>query len=114
MDSIGETLGLRTGDRILAVDGKESKRFNEAVLDIILGDEVTVNRDGEEITFPLTDEGKTNCFFSPREEIFMGYRSKPLIGIVADSSVAKEAGIQVGDEILGVNGVKVSYWDESG
>ncbi|PRX57167.1 RIP metalloprotease RseP [Flagellimonas meridianipacifica] len=111
VDSIGETLGLRTGDRILAVDGKESKRFNEAVLDIILGDEVTVNRDGQELTIPLTDEGKRIVFQSQGRN-FMLYRSKPVIAVVADSSIAKEAGIEVGDEILGVNGERVAYWDE--
>lgn len=111
VDSIGEKLGLRTGDRILAVDGKESKRFNEAVLDIILGDEVTVDRNGEEITIPLTDEGK-RIVFQTQGRNFMTYRSKPLIAVVADSSVAKESGIEAGDEIVEVNGASISYWDE--
>ncbi|NNF20160.1 MAG: RIP metalloprotease RseP, partial [Flavobacteriaceae bacterium] len=30
VDSVGEKLGLRTGDQILAVDGKRTKKFNEA------------------------------------------------------------------------------------
>src|SRR5690606_13318387 len=57
--SIGEQLGLRTGDQILAVDDKKTRKFNEAVLDIILGDEVTVRRDGQEITVPLSDAGRS-------------------------------------------------------
>ncbi|WP_420321170.1 RIP metalloprotease RseP [Flagellimonas sp.] len=111
VDSIGEKLGLKTGDRIIAVDGKESKRFNEAVLDIILGDEVTVDRNGEKITFPLTDEGK-KVVFQTQGRNFMTYRSKPLIAVVADSSVAKESGMRAGDEIIEVNGTPISYWDE--
>lgn len=111
VDSIGEKLGLRTGDKILAVDGKEAKRFNDARLDIILGDEITVDRDGRTVTFPITDEGKKEVFQTQGSN-FMGYRSKARIGLVADTSVAKEAGLLIGDEIVGINREKVAYWDE--
>ncbi len=111
VDSIGEKLGLKTGDRILAVDGKESKRFNEAVLDIILGDEVTIERDGDEVTIPLTDEGK-RIVFQTQGRNFITYRSKPRIAIVSDSSVAQLSGMLPGDEILEVNRTPINYWDE--
>jgi len=111
VDSIGEKLGLRTGDKILAVDGKPSKRFNDALLDIILGDEIRVDRGGKEITFPITDEGKKEVFQTQGRN-FMTYRSKPIIGYVADSSAAKEAGIKVGDEIVSINGKQINFWDE--
>ncbi|MBS9464045.1 RIP metalloprotease RseP [Flagellimonas sp. 389] len=111
VDSIGEKLGLKTGDKIVSVDGKPSKRFNEAVLDIILGDEVTVDRDGEKLTFPLTDEGKKEVLESQGRN-FIGYRSKAKILAVLDSSVAKEAGFVAGDEVLRINGGKVEFWDE--
>ena len=111
VDSIGEKLGLRTGDKILAVDGKETKRFNDALLDIILGDEITVDRNGQQKTFAITDEGKSEVFQAQGRN-FMTYRSKPFIGFVADSSVAKEAGILIGDEIVSINGKRISFWDE--
>lgn len=111
VDSIGEKLGLKTGDKIVAVDGKDAKRFNDAVLDIILGDEITVDRNGETVTFPITDEGKKEVFQTQGRN-FMTYRSKARIGIVADTSVAKNAGIMVGDEIVGINGEDIAYWDE--
>ncbi|GMN10297.1 RIP metalloprotease RseP [Croceitalea sp. MTPC9] len=111
VDSIGEKLGLRTGDKILMVDGKEAKRFNDAILDIILGDDITVNRNGEQITMPITDEGKKEVFQTQGRN-FMTYRSKPVIAVVADSSVAKEAGLMAGDEIVGVGDSKIAYWDE--
>ena len=111
VDSIGEKLGLRSGDKILKVDGKKATRFSDAVLDIILGDDITVNRNGEEITFPITDEGKKEVFQTQGRN-FMGYRSKPIIALVADSSIAKKAGIMPGDEIVGVNGKEIAFWDE--
>ncbi|WP_350289249.1 RIP metalloprotease RseP [uncultured Croceitalea sp.] len=111
VDSIGEKLGLRTGDKILKVDGKKATKFNDAVLDIILGDDITVDRNGQEVTFPITDEGKKEVFQTQGRN-FMTYRSKPVIAIVADSSVAKNSGLLAGDEIVGVNGKTIAYWDE--
>ena len=111
VDSIGEQLGLRTGDRILAVDGKEIKKFTDAVLEIILGDEVTLERNGKEITIPLLDEGKASVFATQGKN-FLGYRSKPIIAKVVDKSVASKSGIIPADEIIAVNGEKIAYWDE--
>ncbi|RTE55488.1 RIP metalloprotease RseP [Arenibacter aquaticus] len=111
VDSIGEQLGLRTGDQILQVDDKKTRKFNQAVLDIILGDEVTVKRDGQEITVPLSDEGKETVFATQGKN-FLGYRSKAVISKVIDTSAAKRAGIMAGDEIVAINGSPVTFWDE--
>ncbi len=111
VDSVGEQLGLRTGDQILKVDDKPTKKFNEAVLDIILGDEVTVRRDGKEITFPLSDEGKETVFATQGKN-FLGYRSKAIIAEVQPNSVAEAAGLLPGDQIVGVNGEETIFWNE--
>ena len=111
VDSIGEQLGLKTGDQILMVDDKKTRKFREAVLDIILGDEVTVNRDGQEITFPLSDEGKETVFATQGKN-FLDYRKKAIIAKVVPSSVAETAGLLPGDEIIGVNGESTEFWDE--
>ncbi|MGJ8732630.1 MAG: RIP metalloprotease RseP [Cellulophaga sp.] len=111
IDSIGEQLGLKTGDKILAIDGKKSKKFTDAVLDIILGDEVTVKRDGKEITVPLSAEGK-EAVFSTQGRNFLSYRQKATIDSVVSGMVAEKAGVLKGDEIVAVNGQKTSYWNE--
>ena len=111
VDSIGEKLGLKTGDKILAVDGKEIKKFDEAILEIILGDEVTVNREGEEITVPITDEGKENVF-RVQGRRFMTYRQKAVFEEVFADKVAAKAGLLAGDEVVMVNGKDVIYWND--
>lgn len=111
VDSVGEQLGLRTGDQILAVDGKETKKFSDAVLQIILGDEITVKRDGQELTVPLSDEGKATVF-QQQGRNFLSYRSKPIIEVVTEGSVADKAGIVPGDEIVKVGNQKIDYWDQ--
>ncbi|SDM16084.1 RIP metalloprotease RseP [Kriegella aquimaris] len=111
VDSVGQQLGLLTGDKILAVDGKKTKKFSNAVLQIILGDEITVNRDGKEITVPLSDEGKASVFEAQGRN-FITYRKKAVIDSVIPESAAKKAGIKAHDQIVGVNGRQVDYWDE--
>lgn len=111
VDSVGEKLGLRTGDQIVAVDGKKTKKFNQAVLDIILGDEVTVSREGQEITLPISDEGKA-LIFETQGRNFISYRQKPRIASIKENTVAQAAGLQAGDEIVGVNSEDIDYWNE--
>ncbi|WP_150452693.1 M50 family metallopeptidase, partial [Arenibacter lacus] len=90
---------------------KPTKKFNEARLDLILGDEVTVRRDGKEITVPLSDEGKETLFASQGMN-FIGYRSKAMIEKVQPGSVAEAAGLLPGDQIVGVNGEETIFWNE--
>jgi len=111
VDSVGQELGLRTGDQILAVDGKKTKKFDKARLEILLGDEVTVERDGQQITIPISDEGKA-MLFATEGINFMYYRQKPVISSVVENSAAAQAGLQAGDQIIGVNSEDVDYWND--
>lgn len=110
-DSIGQLLGFKNGDRILAVDGKPVKRFYDARIEIILGDEATVKRDGKEVTFTLTDEGKSALFADPKGG-FIDLRYNSVIGIIGDSTIAKQVGLMEGDRILEANGKSIAFWDE--
>jgi regulator of sigma E protease len=40
------------------------------------------------------------------------FYERPIIGHVADSSAAKEAGVMAGDSMVSVNGKKISSWDD--
>ena len=40
------------------------------------------------------------------------FYERPLIGYVADSSAAKDAGLEAGDSIVSINGKAVSSWDD--
>ncbi len=111
VDSIGERLGLRSGDQILAVDGKKAKKFTDAQLDVILGDNVTVKRKGEQLTIPISDEGKA-LIFSTQGKNFIGYRTKAVIGEVVQGSHGDKAGIKVGDEVVDIDGKKVQFWGD--
>lgn len=110
VDSVGQKLGLATGDKILAIDGEKSEKFSDASLDILLGDEITVDRDGQTLTIPIADEGKKDLLSIGRG--FLAYRMKPFVEQTEKGSGAEKAGIESGDLITGVNGQSVTYYNE--
>jgi len=110
VDSVGQKIGLQNGDQILAIDGKKSTKFSDAALDILLGDEVTVNREGRTMTIPIADEGKKDLLSQGRN--FLGYRTKPIMELINKGSIADQAGMLAGDEILSVGNKKIQFWNE--
>ncbi|AIY12859.1 RIP metalloprotease RseP [Cellulophaga baltica] len=111
VDSIGEGIGLKTGDKILSIDGVKSKKFTDATLDILLGDEITVERDGQKVTFPVPDEGIKQVL-STQGKNFLRYRQKSLIDSVVPNSIAAKAGIVSGDQIISINNTPSEYWND--
>ncbi len=111
VNSVGEALGFESGDLLLSVDGKKVKRLDDARLDIVLGDQATVLREGKEVSFTITDEGKKILFENGRSQ-FLSPRVEPVIGYVGDSSLAKKIDLRIGDLVTEVNGSKIQFWDE--
>ncbi len=111
VDSIGEKIGLKTGDKILSIDGEKSKKFSDATLDILLADQITVDRGGEKVSFSVPDEGIKDVLATQGKN-FLGYRQKSLIATVLPNSVASKSGLKAGDQIVSVNNKSAVYWNE--
>jgi len=108
---IGEKLGIKTGDKIISIDGKVVKVFDKVPISILLGDEMTVNRNGENITFPLKDEIK-KLVLDLEGKNFIIPAFPPIIGDVVDGSPAQKATIQKGDEIIRINDKPTFSWSD--
>lgn len=120
-DPIFTDMGMQTGDKIVALDGKEVERFNNIIPEMILNHPKTMQviRNGEQVTLNVPDT------FIP-ELLDMSSRSYSLsplltprrpvdgvqIGDFADYSVAYDAGLRKGDKILSVNNRTFEYYDE--
>jgi regulator of sigma E protease len=109
----GKEMGLRNGDKIISVDGKEVEDFNKIVSVIILNGVKTieVQRNDERVVVPVKDEIipkllKEKLLISPR----IPYVCK-IVGFGKDSP-ARDAGLAMGDEILALNGSTFKYYDE--
>lgn len=107
---VGEQLGLQNGDQILKIDDKRVTRFSDVQIDVLLGDAVTVLRDGKELTFDLPDEAKKSILDS--EERFISPRYSNTIGVINPKSIADVEGLNVNDKIVAINGSPITHWVE--
>ena len=112
VDKISEKIGLRSGDKIIAIDDKPVKKLDKYLsMDILLGDYMTVLRNGQEMRIELNDEGKKAALESQGRQ-FVIPRIQPIIGGVSDTMNAKKAGVQPLDKIKAVNGQSIQFWDQ--
>lgn len=111
-DSLALEMGLRNGDKILSVDGKEVDNFKKVSMEIIMNEARTVQvmRDGktENIVVPAGFIAKLvkqpNDFIQPRFPF--------VIEDFGEVSPAKAAGIMKGDQLIGINDLSITYFDE--
>lgn len=112
VDEISEAIGLRTGDKIISIDGKPVKKLDKYLsIDILLGNEMTVLRQNQEVNIVLSDEGKKAALDSQGKQ-FVIPRLNAIIGGVSEGSLAEKGGLQAEDVIVSVNGSPVKFWDE--
>ncbi len=111
--NIGDALGVQTGDQIVAIDGEEVENFDSLLGEIINGNTITINRDGNTvekeipvdfIATLLEDEDKIR-FISPRLPF--------IVGEIPDESANKNSGLQVKDQIIGIGDQSITYFDEA-
>lgn len=113
---IGERIGLKTGDKIVKINGREFKYlqdiFNTETL-LSTNGSYTVERDGREIDIDIPADFIEN--FSSSKSTpgqFLGLRMEPVIGAIQPGTVAEKLGLQINDRIVAVNGVPIEYKDQ--
>ncbi|MBO6572460.1 RIP metalloprotease RseP [bacterium] len=110
-ESILHEIGFRNNDKIIGVNGEEVPYFNDLVSASALTSEnlnYQIIRNGEEITIPVAssflDSIQTRGFID-------GTSIAPSIfSQIERGSPAAEAGLEVGDRVIAMNGEKVTTW----
>lgn len=104
-----ESLGFRDGDVIVATDGKPTVAFDgDLYRDIAKAKQVTVKRDGKQVTLDMPDE--LSLFDFTRTVPFVSILSPMSVDSILIGAGANKAGIVAGDTILTVNGQNASTW----
>ncbi len=98
-------MGLRSGDKVLEVQGKIIERFDEILLPFYMNDNATIT---------VESDGMTKSFTAPRnleekEDFGISPYFEAQLGIIEDSP-ADEAGFQDGDIVTAIGGTEVSGW----
>ncbi|MDZ7634020.1 MAG: RIP metalloprotease RseP [Bacteroidales bacterium] len=113
-DSTGYAMGLRNGDKIIAVDGKLVDNFYTIVPDILLNERgvMTVDRQGEIVDIPIEREYIPLLLKNP-DIIDARIPFGPfVITGFAGESPARNAGLAMGDEIIAIDSIPFEWYDE--
>ncbi len=113
VDSLGYELGLRDGDKILAIDGQYIEDFSDIPMQIILDKAKTieVERDGKDTVINLPDDAVTRLL-SSKDPRFITYRVPFLVAQVVPDSPGAAAGLQPGDAVIGINALETPYYQD--
>lgn len=113
-DSLAQSIGIQTGDKIVRLDGKTVERFNSVPMKIILDNvqNLQVSRNGQPVNIAIPKDFASKVI----KYKDVGFISQRLlfypIKEVPDTSVAKKAGFKAGDKILAVNNQPILFFDE--
>ncbi|WP_346983726.1 RIP metalloprotease RseP [Chryseobacterium sp. POE27] len=107
----GKKMGFQNGDKIVNIDGKPAERLENASINILLGDNVTVLRNGKEITFPINKDGVADVLKQKEAKLYITPRFPMIIDSLASPS-AKASGLAKGDKVIAVNGKQTNFFDE--
>lgn len=107
----GKKMGFQNGDKIINIDGKPAERLENASINILLGDNVTVLRNGKEVTFPVNKDGVAEVLKQKEAKLYITPRFPMIIDSLATPS-SQASGLKKGDRIVAINGKQTPYFDE--
>lgn len=112
VDSVGTNLGLQTGDKIVSLDGVAPQKFSEINEGLLLGEEVVVNRNDEEIRIDIP-ENIIGQAIEKESPLLVMPRIPFVISAVPDSSHNATIGLEKMDQVVRINGESITYFDEA-
>ena len=115
--STGQAYGLRTGDKLLSINGKEFERYRdfEAPMRSAFGAAILVERDGREVSVEIP----SSYFDSVRlgKRLFEPFNEVYVDSVIEDPSttrLAYLAGMQEDDQIIAAGGKPIRAYGEFG
>jgi regulator of sigma E protease len=110
---LGQELGLKTGDKILQINGADYKKFGDLMgPDVFLSDNAyyTVERDGVKTSVDIPADFLDS--FVDNKDNFISFRNPFKVGQVAMGTGADKGGLLRGDMFISINDSSVVYFDE--
>ena len=113
VDSLAYEFGLRDGDKILAVDGQYIEKFTDIPMQIILekAQAIEVERNGRDTVINLPNDAVIKLL-STQDANFISFRVPFIVADMTDNSIGRAAGLEVGDQIIGINDIETVYYQD--
>lgn len=111
-DEIGQTIGLKNGDKILEIGGEKVEKFNDIQLKILLEEKntITIERDGSRQNIQVPQS--TLAEVIKQQQSFIEPAVIPLVDLVVANSPAEKAGLLKGDRILKINESETPFFQD--
>jgi regulator of sigma E protease len=112
VDSLAMEAGLRNGDKIISIDNQKIENFNKIPEKLILDDAKTiqVERDGKVVDLNIPEEFVSKLIKQKKSSAFISVRIPFVVEKFTPKSSGKEAGIEIGDQIIGLNDKPTPYF----
>jgi regulator of sigma E protease len=113
VDSVGRQIGLENGDKILTVGNQKVENFNKILPTVLLDNvkDIQVERNGQKVNVEISDEDVA-LLIKSKDVLTFRIPFHYTIAKFGKTSVAKDAGLKVGDHITGLNGQKYEFNDQ--
>jgi regulator of sigma E protease len=112
VDTVVNEVGLKTGDKIVAVNNEPVKYFEDLNAAMLLGETMTIERDGQqqELEIPvnfiekIVEKGKRTVLLMPRVPC--------IVGEVPAGTPAEKNGLKAKDKIVGIDSTPITFFDQ--
>src|SRR5450759_1992057 len=113
-DSVGYAIGLRNGDKILTIDNQHVENFLQITSDIVFNNRKTiqVERDGKVLNIEIPKEYIPKMLKGKGQIDFRIPFGPYVIASFGKESPGKDAGVLLGDELIGIDDKRFLYFDE--
>ncbi|QEC67509.1 RIP metalloprotease RseP [Panacibacter ginsenosidivorans] len=114
-DSLSQSIGLKSGDKILTADGQYIDKFDKIRMSVLLNStkNLTVDRNGEKVNIAIPDDFSSNLIhFKDLGYIGLRVPFTSIDSLQSDTSAAAKAGLKENDKVLAVNGKPIIFFDE--
>ncbi|MBL3656583.1 RIP metalloprotease RseP [Fulvivirga sediminis] len=104
---LGQELGLKTGDKVIKINGQEVEDFSEILNPNTFmgsGAYYTVIRDGEKVNVPIPGDFIDKMNSKEAQSNFVSFNLPTIIEKVQEGSIAEKVGVEKGDRIVEING----------
>jgi len=111
---LGKDIGLKTGDKIIAINGQKFERFSDLKgIKVLMGDNVVLNveRDDKMIDIAIPSDF-IERMADTKGAGFIDYRFTYYVKEVMPGSNAQKAGLLANDKIISVQGKATDFFDE--